>query len=120
MLTEKQQKVLVALLSCPTREAAAARAGVSGRTVRRYLKEEEFLQAYRDGYREIMEDATRRMQLGLNGAVDALLDVAGNSEAPPAARVGAARSILENCARWTEVIDLESRISALEKIEKGR
>ncbi|HEX8833272.1 MAG TPA: hypothetical protein VF719_03690 [Abditibacteriaceae bacterium] len=47
-LSTKQQKALDALLIAPTHEAAAEAAGVTTVTLWRYLKDETFVQAFRD------------------------------------------------------------------------
>ena len=43
----KKEKVLAALLSYPTKELAAKAAGVSSKTINRYLRDAEFAAAYR-------------------------------------------------------------------------
>lgn len=43
----KKQRALAALLSSPTKEAAARKAGINVKTLQRYLKDEDFSTAYK-------------------------------------------------------------------------
>lgn len=45
-MNDRKEKALQALLVSPTRKAAAKAAGIDPETLRRYLKDPEFLQAY--------------------------------------------------------------------------
>lgn len=119
-MTEKKALALAALLSEPTQEAAAKRVGLSARTIRRYLAEPEFLEAYQQAHARLVEDATQRMQRGLSSAVDALQEIAKDPDAGKTARVAAARSLLEQALRYTELSDIMSRIAKLEELAGER
>lgn len=115
-MTEKQARALAALLSEPTQEAAAKKVGISARTIRRYLAEEEFSEAYRQAHAQLVENATKQMQRGLSAAVDTLQEIATDQDAAKSARVAAARSILEQALRYTEIADIMGRIAKLEEL----
>lgn len=115
-MTDKQSMALAALLSEPTQEAAAKKLGISARTLRRYLADPEFAEAYRQAHAQLIGDATKRMQRGLSAAVDTLQEIATDPEAGKTARVAAARSILENTLKYTELSDIMSRIARLEEM----
>ena len=115
-MTEKQARALAALLSEPTQAAAAKKVGISARTMRRYMADLEFYEAYQQAHARLVEDATKRMQRGLSSAVDTLQEIATDQDAGKTARVAAARSLLEQALRYTELSDIMSRIEKLERI----
>lgn len=75
-LTSKQETAVAALLTEPTYRAAASRAGVSERTLYRWLRDEAFVNALRITRRKMVELAVGRMQAATGQAVTALLDIA--------------------------------------------
>ena len=119
-MNERQEKALAALLTEPTQEAAAKKIGVTARTLRNYLAAPEFLEAYRQAHAQLVEDATKRMQRGLSAAVDTLQEIATDQDAGKTARVAAARSLLEQALRYTELSDLLGRIAKLEELAGDR
>lgn len=114
-MTPKRQKVLVALLTQPTKERAAAAAGVSPKTLRRYLSDPEFQAEYKRAFREMVEDAARTAQRTLDPAIAVLNEIMQDSEENGQIRVSAARSVLEFGLRMTEQLDILARLDELEK-----
>ena len=120
-MTDKKAKALAALLSEPTQAAAAKKVGISARTMRRYMADPEFYEAYQQAHARLVEDATQRMQRGLSAAVDTLQEIATDPDAAgKTARVAAARSLLEQALRYTELSDLLGRIAKLEELAGDR
>lgn len=115
MLSLKKQRVLEALLVSDSRKAAAAAAGVDIKTMRAYLKDEEFMTAYKDAFADKVEEATRQAQQALAPALSTLLEICRDESAGSMARISASRSILEYGLKLGEQYDLAMRISALEK-----
>jgi hypothetical protein len=116
VLSRKQQKALSALVAQPTLALAAAQVGVTPRTLYRWLAENE---AFRTEYwrlqREIVNNATYQLVKASNNAVNCLISVMNDAEAPPAARVAAAKLVLEMAFRSIEMDELEVRIAKLEE-----
>jgi hypothetical protein len=96
--SRKREQAIAALLSEPTVQAAAPKAGVSLSTLKRWLKEPGFRAAYRRARRELVEGAVGRMQAATGEAVTTLLTVA-RSGARDGDRVRAAVAILDNAQR---------------------
>lgn len=119
-MTPKQQKALVALLTQPTKEKAAAAAGITSKTLRSYLDDPEFRAEYRKAFSELVEDATRKMQQTLDPAVAVLREVMENDGENGQVRVSAARSVLEYGLKMTEQIDILNRLQELESAIQGR
>jgi hypothetical protein len=112
-LTPAQEMAVLALLSCPTLCAAAARVHVSERTVRRWLKEPAFARALAEARREAFGLAMGRLQRAANRAVTAL--VKGLKAEKSSDRIRAATAILRAATAGAEALDLESRVSELEQ-----
>ena len=116
-MTEKQARALAALLSEPTQAAAAKKVGISARTMRRYLAEPDFAEAYQQAHTQLVENATKQIQRGLSSAVDTLYEIATDKNAGKTARVSAARALLEHGLRYTEAVNILERLQALEAKE---
>lgn len=111
----RQQTVIAALLSEPTLEGAATRAGISYPTLYRLMREEAFISEYRAAQREAMQQATARLRVNAIKAVDTLESVMAEPGPRAMARVAAARAYLEFALRAHELDDLAARIEQLEK-----
>ena len=119
--TPKKQKALLALLTSPTREKAAAAAGITSKTLRGYLDDPEFQAEYRKVFAQLVEDATRRVQQTLEPAVSVLREIMEDREENGQTRVSAARSVLEYGLKLTEQADILTRLQELEEaIEHGQ
>ena len=114
-LTPKQQKVLAALLREPTQKAAAASTGVSDRQIREYLSKPEFQEAYRQALSKLVLEASFQARRGYAQALDALREIVTDTGQPPAARISAARSLLEYGLKLTEQADILVKLDELEK-----
>ena len=110
----QKRRAIEALVAGASRSAAAAAAGVAERTLRRWASSDDFAAQLRLAYDEAFTDALRVLRGAAMDAVRALREVAGDRDAPPAARVGAARAILEEGRKAIELDDTEARLAALE------
>ncbi len=114
-LTTQQHAALVALLEHPTVKEAAQASGLHKATVYRWLGQPAFRSAYREARREAVARATARLQHLTGEAAEVLREVMNDPAQQGAARVGAARLVLDYAARMTEAEDLASRVEALEQ-----
>lgn len=113
-LDERRSRVLAALLTTSNREETARMAGVSTRTVRRYLAEPAFSAAYEAALNQQVDEALNISKAGLVEASRTLRDVMGDSVASPTAKVSAARAMLDFFERLAEFREIERRLDALE------
>lgn len=113
--SRKQQQAVTALLSSPTIGDAAKSCGMGERTLKRWLKDEDFLAAYRDAQRNLLESAVNRLRGAALEFVNALHHIATDNGAPPAARATAARSGLEVLLKAGALEELERRVADLEQ-----
>lgn len=113
-MTPKQQKALQALLTCPTKRAAAAEAGVDEKTLRRYLADPVFQKEYRRAFQSLVTEATREAQKTLSPAIIALKSIMEDEEESAGSRISAARSLLGFGMKLIEVTDIVARLDELE------
>lgn len=113
-LSQTQERALIALLSCSSVASAARAVDVGEATLWRWLQ----LPAFKMRYRELRKQATQvaviRLQQAMGDAAEALHEVATNVLAPPAARVAAARAILDTGLRATVLEELGADLEDLE------
>lgn len=114
-LTPRKRKAIEALLTtCDTTRAAQA-AGVSRDTVYRWMREEAFKNALKEGAAEALEGLSRNLvQLG-DKAIKALAAALDDSTAGTNIKVRAADVILSRLLQLRELVDLENRVAELEK-----
>ena len=113
-LSPKQQRALEALLTRPTMKEAAAAAGVSETTLWRYMKDPAFSGELREARRLAYDHTIARLQRDSGDAVTVLRGLMMKEDAPAAARVSAARTLLDYADRFAEVDDLRGRLEELE------
>jgi hypothetical protein len=112
----KKEAAIAALLSQRNHEEAALAAGVSKRTLNRWLKMPAFQAAYLEARRAAMFQANARLQQASSTAVSALVKVMVDPGTPASARVRAADCILARGNQGLENEDLNVRLSALERV----
>jgi transposase len=108
----RQERVIVALLSEPSIEAAAKTADVSDVTIWRWMKQPEFKARLLAARRAVVEGAIGRLQAAATEAVDTLRRnlTSGN----PSVEVRAATTIIEQATKAIALFDLDERVSQLE------
>lgn len=114
-MSPKQEKALASLLALGEVKAAAKDAKCGETTLWRWLKDETFAEAYRDGRRRLVEASAARLTSDSAAASKVLLKIAEDEESPASARVAAARAIIENAVKAVETLDLEPRLKEIER-----
>jgi hypothetical protein len=114
-LPAKQEAALSAVLSHPTLKEAALAAGISETTLWRYTRDEEFSKRLREARRDLVNHAVIQLQKASSEAATVLRDLMMKEDAPPAARISAARSILDYSFKAVETDDLKARLAELEQ-----
>ena len=113
-LGRKQEEAVAALLTQPRVEDAARTAGVSVRTLYRWMREPEFAARYKEARRAASSQCSARLQQMSPAAVSTLGKIMVDPNAPAASRVRAASCILERAAQAREIEEIEGRLDALE------
>ena len=114
-MTPRQQKALAALLTSPSKAAAAKAAGIAPRTLRDYLADP----AFRDAFGNMVEDATRQAQQAISPALSTLREIVEDREEDAQARISAARAILSHGLKLIETTDILNRLQELETAMEG-
>jgi hypothetical protein len=112
--SRNMERLITALLSHPTVEAAAKSISVADTTVWRWMQRPEFQAAYAKARRECMRQVTAKLQEASGEAVEALREIQRGGESE-SARVSAARTILEMAIKAADIEDIQQRLDALEK-----
>lgn len=117
MLTTKQQAALAAMITHPTRAAAARACGLCERTLWRYEHEyPEFAAALQQARGEALQNASENLAACYPRAVEVLRELIDNPDTPAAARVSAACALLEFGLRYTEAAEFDARLRQLEEV----
>lgn len=113
-LSRKREMAILALLTAPTVTAAAVQVGVGVATLMRWLREPEFAQAYHEAQCEVTAQAMAQLSRTCTDAVATLQNVMGDIGAPAAARVTAARAVLDFALRAVVIEDIATRLVEVE------
>jgi hypothetical protein len=113
-LTPKQHKAIAALFLCRTQAEAAESAGVSERTLRNWLEQDEFSRALLDRGRRIVSHSSARLKDLTGQAVDVLQSIMVDVNQPGSARVNAAKAIIELAHKAIETEDFSVRLADVE------
>jgi hypothetical protein len=110
---QRQDAAIAALLTEPTLEAAAKRAGVSESSLLRWLRDPPFRAEYRDARRAVVEQAVSGLQHATSEAVATLRR--NLTCGAPSAEIAAAKAILDQSFRGLEVLDHAEQIAAIKR-----
>jgi hypothetical protein len=108
----KQEAAIAALLTQPTIEKAARVAGIGPRTLSRWLRVPEFVEAYRRARLDASSPALALLQKGSPNAVVTLHNTMADQNTPAAVRVRAADCFLNHAMKAREIDAAEARAAA--------
>jgi hypothetical protein len=116
--SRKQEQAIAALLSEPSVEAAAAKAGVGVSTLKRWLVEPGFRHLYQHARTGLLERVVATL---LRLSTSAVVALARNLTCgKPSVEVRAAEVILTQGNRGVELLDLAERVVELERKLEGK
>ena len=110
----KQEEAIAALLTQRNIDEAAKSIGISPNTLLKWMKQPEFLTAYREARRDAYRQAIARLQQGTSAAATTLLKTMIDPSTPASVKVRAAEAIFNHAAKAIEIEDIDARVSALE------
>lgn len=117
--TISDEIIIAALLSCPTLEAAATQCGISVRQLYERRQNPDFVQKLTEAQTEALATTTRYLQHATGSAANVLVDIAETPGRPAQVRISAARAVLDMAAKFTEIVDVQARLEALERYAEG-
>jgi len=115
-MTPKQATTIPILLTSANIKEAAAVAGISERTLYRWLHDPAFQAELQLAQDRIVNSAIRRMSTGISAAVDCLLQIINDPDVKASSRVNASRILLGEFRHLREFADLSQRVTALEVV----
>jgi hypothetical protein len=113
-LSPRQQRGLIALLTQPSVQRAAADCRCSEKTLRRWLQQPAFQHAYHQFQRQSVELALGQCQEASGQAITVLRAIMLSPKSPASSRVQAARVLLETALKGIEQQDFSDQLKALE------
>jgi len=115
VLSPAQRRAVAAIMTTRTTTAAAAEAGVSLRTLQRWLTDPDFRAALAAAEADVLAVTTRAVLANTLAAVDTLKAAIDDPEAGHGVKVRAADLLLVHGPRLYELRTLEARLQALEE-----
>ncbi len=113
-LSPGQGRAISALLACQSIEQAAKQAGISPRTLHRWLTDPDFQAALTEAEGAAIAEATRRLVGLSDAAITTVASLMLDKGASPTVRLRAATSVLDYLLRLRELANVEERLAALE------
>jgi hypothetical protein len=120
MLGRRQEETIAALLTQRNLDEAAKAAGISMRTLMRWLKLPEFQAAYREARRTAYSQAVARLQQGATAAATTLLKVMLDQGTPASVKVRAAECVMNHSSKAIEIEDVEFWVAELERAAESQ
>ena len=115
-LSNRQKAVLSYFLEGATVAQASENAGVTERTIYRWLNEPGFKAELKAGEQAVLERTTRRLLALTETALDSLEQVLSEPAARGSSvRLRAVQVALEQLLKFRDVFDIEERLSRLER-----
>lgn len=111
----QNEEIIAALIAEGTIKGAAASLKCTTRTLYDRMKKPEFKALYTQAKGEILKAATAKLQGQVSGAIDTLVEIRDDKEAPKQTRANCAVNILQYAARFTETTDIIERLEEVEK-----
>lgn len=115
VLSANQLKAVKALIAHETVSDAAKACNLARDTVYRYMRDPIFDHELKKAKRVLVNRAILSLQQSCRHAATALAAICRNEEAPPSARVAAAKEILNQTMKAIEIEGIEERVQELEQ-----
>ncbi len=119
-ITEKQQRAIVCLLSCKTREQAAQKAGISTSRLYVWLEDPAFSAALEAARRSLVDEALGRLAQGLTTAVDVLLKTLTDPKASGNLKFRTATELIRLVVEDVRYRNLEARLNRFLETHNGK
>lgn len=115
----KAEEAVAALMAGRNIRQAAQECGIGYRTLKTWLASEWFQTEYQAAKKQLLDSTINQLRAIGGEGVAGLHEVVVNVASPAAARVSAARAILEVLLKAVETQDITERLERLEAITKG-
>lgn len=117
-LDDKQLKFINAYFKYNDIKDVCKSLNITRPTYYKYLKDDAIKDAITNQRIEIMQGATKNLQINLSLCSDELIKIIKSDETPPQIKINAINSVFNNCNKLTEQLDIISEIESIkEKLE---
>lgn len=117
-LDDKQLKFINAYFKYNDIKDVCKSLNISRPTYYKYLKDDDIKDAITTQRLEIMQGATKNLQINLGLCSDELIKIIRSDATPPQIKINAINSVFNNCSKLTEQLDIISEIESIkEKLE---
>lgn len=113
------EEIIAALIQHGTIKEAAKAAGTTPRTIYDRMSEKEFAAEYQQAKNGIIRKAVFAIDGKLSEAINTISDLMNNKDTPPAIRLQAAQTILNNAEKFACRLSIDER-QAIEKASPTR
>ena len=103
------EEIIAALLESGTVRAAAAKTGLTARTVYERMGDRDFKAAYNSAKADIVRQAVFSINGKLAAAIDAVADIMNDKNTNAAVRLQAAQTIINNASKFAERLTADER-----------
>jgi hypothetical protein len=117
---QTQEVVIAALVAGQTATEAAAAAGVSARTVYRYMRDAQFRAQLAAGRAAQWAPVARRLRAGVGRALDLIEQLMNSTQTHESTRLRAAVAYIEMAVQLKKVTDTDERLASLEDLAAER
>jgi len=114
-LSEKQVRAVIVLMESKDVRSAAIQAGISERTLFRWLADDGFRSAMKEAEQEAIAQVVRRLSSLCALALDTLKATMQSKGASASVKVRAADVVLSKVLTFKELKDFDERLTALER-----
>lgn len=114
-ITARQRRLIEALLTGKTISQACQVAGVGRRTYYRWVKQPHFTEALQQAEADLLTASMRRLLSMQGAAVNGLQDLLNDPALRPSDRLRAVQMVLDGVLRLRNAVELEARLTELEK-----
>ena len=117
---ERTKEILLAgLLNNVTVTATSQATGICEDTIYKYLRDPEFVREYDAKRKEMLEDSCHTLQAKMSRATDELVKIIEDPDTKPQIRLNAIDMLLRHAYKQTELMDILTRLDALEELNRG-
>lgn len=114
-VTDKDEKIIAALLCNPTAAAAAKAASIGTTQLYKRLHEPEFRAKYDAARRDMLQQSTAFIQGIVSEAISKMRDIMNDPNASQQVQLNAAEAITRNSLKLTEQADILGQLAELKK-----
>lgn len=106
------EEIIAALLASGTVKDAAAKTGITPRTLYERMSDRDFRAAYNSAKADIVRQAVFSINGKLSAAIDAVAEIMTDKEVNAAVRLQAAQTIINNAGKFAERLSKDEQTTA--------